>query len=350
MVSFFISCVKMRFLPIALFFYLFSLLGFSSYCQDLPIKKSKVELDSNYIRIGIYVDLISHVDVEHDTYKVVFYLWSNSKGKPMELARFVDVLNSVEKEIVYVETDSVLYDGVWYFSEMMKVKCVILNNYNTENYPFDECQLNLNIEILDELSKTRCLKLDSVNSRLKPDFISGWLINDSSIDLSTESWNSNFGDFSLSASPEHLDEFKTLNKDHLPGYDTLNVKIGLRRGSWGIYFKLFLVLFLSMLLALSSLFLPNSKSEEKISIIVGALFAAVGNKYIIDSNVPLFDSFGLSDNLHLWTIFGLLGLVLHAIYEQRSRKNDSLKKEFVLFFLSLFTYFLIVFFVTLRFL
>jgi hypothetical protein len=316
------------------------------FSQENKEVKVTTDLDTNHVRLGIYVDVISHVDVTNDTYTVVFYLWCNSVGQLIKMEENTDVLNCIDKKIIFREVDSVYADGRWYYSEMLKVKSVVLNSFNTENYPFDDCKLNLDIEILDHIQGNRVLIIDEANSRTIPDFISGWMITKSTKEILSQSWNSNFGDMSPTAPAEYLDEFKTIDNNHSPSYETLHIAIYLERGSWGIYFKLFFVLFLSMLLALSSVFLPNSKSEEKISIIIGALFAAVGNKYITDSNIPIFESFGLSDNLHLITVSGLLMLVVYAIVEQRKKMQDSLKQDFGLFLSGIAAYFSVVFLVT----
>jgi len=294
------------------------------------------------MRMGIYIDNISDIDYSNHTYNVVFYVWNNTRDEFVNLLDELDVLNTLKKEILYDERDSVWVDQHCYYSHMIKLHCTILNELNLTQFPFDQNELNLNMELLSHLSGQRKVLLDHQNSRLSPDFIKDWTVDTTELTISSNGWNSNFGDFGEVDILHNQDPFKTLPQDHLPKFDTINAVVHLTRDSWGIFYKLFFVLFLSMIMACSSIFLPNDKSEEKISIIVGSLFAAIGNKYITDSLIPIVDSFGLSDIIHLLTIFGLLILVFYAIYEQRRRLEDSLKKDIVMFAIILVAYFSLV--------
>jgi hypothetical protein len=102
------------------------------------------------------------------------------------------------------------------------------------------------------------------------------------------------------------------------------------RDSWNLFFKSFLTLFVSVVLASISLFYPNSCSEEKMGLIVGSLFTAVGNKYVTDGYLPL-SNFNLSDKLHLLTIVLITLIALFAIVEQRSRIKDNLRLDLTMF-------------------
>lgn len=294
--------------------------------------------DSTDMRFGLYIDNISNIDYAHHTYNVVFYVWNNTIGEFVDLESDLDVLNTLKKDVLYREKDSIWVDGVCYYSHLIKFNCTILNALNLNMFPFDENALHIDMELLSHNSGERTILLDQKNSRLKPDFIKDWQVYDAEFKTSANSWNSNFGDFSAAEQPVFEDRFKTLSSDEIPQFDTLHAVVHLRRDAWGIYFKLFFVLFLSMIMAASSVFLPNNKSEEKISIIVGSLFAAIGNKYITDSVIPLADAFGLSDIIHLLTIFGLLVLVFYAIYEQRRQLADSLRSDLIIFTATLLGY------------
>src|SRR6185295_12112975 len=49
--------------------------------------------------------------------------------------------------------------------------------------------------------------------------------------------------------------------------------------------------------------------EPRFGLPVGGLFAAVGNKYIIDSLLPESPEFSLVDTLHSLTFFGILSIL-----------------------------------------
>lgn len=324
-----------------IFFSLFILLqhvssGNIAYKSEKPIKFS------------VYIDNIYDINYDESSYSVIFYFWYNSIDHKYNL-NDIDVLNALDKEILYEELDSFQSKGHTYYSDIRKYKCKISNELNIINFPFDQNTLNLSIELEGHISGEYKISLDSVNSKIKPDFIKNWHVTNTSFKLLKNCWNSNFGDFDENDDSKPS-EYMDLQKDKLPCYDNIQLDINVGRNSWGIYLKMFAVLFLALIIATSSIFLPNKHSEEKISIIVGSLFTTIGNKYISDSNLPLIDSWGLSDQLHFLTILSILLLTIYAIYEQRKVLKDSLKKELILFAIINITYFSIVTIVTVSYL
>ena len=114
--------------------------------------------------------------------------------------------------------------------------------------------------------------------------------------------------------------------------------------------SLFKEVFGSLFLAALNLFLPNKLSEEKFALIVGSIFIAIGNKYIIETYLPFSDNINLCDILHVITLFFIAFFTIYAIYEQRSNSKDSLKLDFKIFTYSILFYFLLVLLFTLLFL
>lgn len=283
------------------------------------------------VRLGIYVDYIGNIDYENYTYSTVLYIWNNTINEFIDLENGLDILNTLEKEILYSEIDSTTLDGNWYYSHLMKVKCLIHNKFDLNVYPFDRNVINIELELISHFAGERDVYIDYENSKLVPDIIKDWEVYDTEFFITQDSYDSNFGDYYSSNEDGTKDLFNMPNQKDVPSFDVINAKLYLKRDSWGIFFKLFFVLFLSLIMASSSIFLPNSKSEEKIEIVIGALFASIGNKYITDSIIPIVNSFVLSDILHLLTIFSLLALVLFAIYEQRRNLPDSIKNDAILF-------------------
>ena len=115
--------------------------------------------------------------------------------------------------------------------------------------------------------------------------------------------------------------------------------MNLSRNAWNLYFKSFLTLLLSFILAIISLLYPNENSEEKIGLIVGSLFTTVGNKYVTDDILPIQNSLNLSDKLHLLTILVITLIAAFAIIEQRMKLPDRNKTDFSMFLIFSFLFF-----------
>jgi hypothetical protein len=59
---------------------------------------------------------------------------------------------------------------------------------------------------------------------------------------------------------------------------------------------------------------------------VGALFAAIGNKYIIDSSLPESTTFTLVDLLHGITLFFIFIVITSSAYALRLVKENKIKQ------------------------
>jgi hypothetical protein len=317
----------------------------TTYGPLWPHAFEKKDKDRGALRFAVYVDNIYNVDYNNSSFDVIFYLWYNSIGERYSL-NDVDIMNSISKELLYEEIDSLITNGSIYYSDIRKYKCSISNNLFTEKFPFDRNKLELLIELEGHISGQKRVSFDYENSNLIPDFINKWKVEGAQARITKNCWSSNFGDFDIYPEDNKHNKYFDIPKEDIPCYDAIKIEVNIKRNSWGIYLKMFAVLFLALIIATSSIFLPNRHSEEKISIIVGSLFTTIGNKYISDSNLPLIDTWGLSDQLHFLTILSILMLTIYAIYEQRKVLKDSLKKELTLFFIINTVYFGIVAIIT----
>lgn len=293
---------------------------FGSYSQ---IKNSKADLEKR-LDVGIYIDNVYNIDYINSTYEVVFYLWANSYGELYEINNtLIDIDKSIEIEIIYVEIDSVFISDIGQkFNYLAKVRTKMLNETNIASYPFDNWNLNLNIEFLGHYTGEKNIIIDQKNSLIKPNFIDKWKLVSADSKLTSEKWASNFGDV----------------RENNPSIDALHNNLVLARDPWKLYWKLFLVLFISFFISSLNLFLPNKRSEEKFALLVGSLFTAIGNKYITESYLPFSDTLNLSDSLHIATFLFISIYILFAIYEQRWKKTDDLKNDFFIYILTILCY------------
>ena len=302
----------MRMKYILLILLLFTFLGTSngqSSNKSNDDSKPKPE-----ISVGLWIDQIGNIDYSNNTYEVIFYLWINSTDS-----------------ILYHQIDSIDYNGGQKFNELIKIKTKNSTSLNYSDFPFDKNLINLDVELVAHNVGDIKINLDQNNSNINPELHKQWKIKIFPIKHQKIQWGSELG------------SLKNLSEG-----DSIRSTLELSRNSWPIYFKLFSILFLSFILASLSFFLPNEKSGEQVAIVVGALFAAIGNKYITESIIPISNDFGLSDQIHFTTILFILLFILFVIMEQRREFKDSIKFDFLLFIVSLILYLLIVTLITLN--
>ena len=297
-----------------IFFYslVFSL---TSFANNDSLKK---------IDVGLFVEDIYNIDYKKSSYDVVFWTWVNSKDEYYDLENYLDVIKSTN--VVYSNhLQTKLKSGL--FHSEIKIKATILNQFDLRKFPFDVQNISLNVEYIKYQSDKFLLNWDKKNSRFAPEYIEQWKYKNIQTLQKVNQYKSNFGNT----------DFKQITK-----YKSLKTEISLERNQWNIFMKLFLTLFVSFLLASTSVFLPNKLSQEKIGLIVGALFTTIGNKYITDDLLPIQNYLNISDLIHLLTIGFITLFAIFAIYEQRKSVKDDLKFDTKLFLISSLSYIILI--------
>jgi hypothetical protein len=113
---------------------------------------------------------------------------------------------------------------------------------------------------------------------------------------------------------------------------------------------MFLGMYIAFLIAYVCFYIHTDAIDSRFGISVGALFAVIGNKYIIDSSLPETTSFTLVDTLHGLTLFFILTIIAATAYslklvkagkEIKARKFDLLIAQiFLLLYVALNFYFI----------
>jgi len=103
------------------------------------------------------------------------------------------------------------------------------------------------------------------------------------------------------------------------------IEMDIERNACGLFMKIFLGMYIAFLIAIISFTPHPSEMEPRFGLPVGGLFAAVGNKYIIDSILPESSSFTLVDTLHALTFIGIFATLLVSAIALRQYDNG--KKE-----------------------
>ena len=73
-------------------------------------------------------------------------------------------------------------------------------------------------------------------------------------------------------------------------------------------------MYISFLLSFLCFFVHRDSVESRFALSVGALFAVIGNKYVVDSALPESTTFTLVDTLHGLTLCFVFAVVACAAY------------------------------------
>ena len=288
----------MKHLFLALFFF-----G-SSYAFGLNPKPDTV-------KAGVYIISVHDINFRDKEYTLRFWLWFIYDNPAFDFQKQLDLPNAKDIDIQEAIYDSL--DGKTWV--IMKMKCTMKNSWNVHDFPFDQQRLKMHIE--NTLFDKRSLVFvpDTEGSSFDPqEAIDGWNIINFTVSESSNDYLTGFGDDS--------------NKNQ--NFSSFDVNLGLERAAWGMFFKIFLGMYIAFMIATISFTPHPSELEPRFGLPVGGLFAAVGNKYIIDSLLPESSAFTLVDTLHALTFIGIFAILLvSAVALKQYDAGNKERAEFI---------------------
>ena len=283
------------------------LLFLSSSLSSLKVTAQDTKPDT--VKVGIYVTSIHDIDFKQKEFTINFWLWLKYKNKDFNFQDNLEVpqAKTVNRSFYTADTS----DGR--ISMQMKLQCIMKDSWRISNFPFDRQTLRLSIENSQYDSKTFVFVADTVGKHYDPRFtLSGWNIDSCILMTGVKAYETGFGDESLA-------------KPHTE-YSNFRVRLSLHRDASGLFWKMFLGMYLAFLIAYTCFYIHADGIDSRFGLSVGSLFAAIGNKYIIDSSLPESTSFTLVDTLHGLTLFFIFTIIASTACSLYLVKKDQAKK------------------------
>jgi len=270
-----------------------------SFAQRLP---------PDTVKTGIYITSIHDIDFKQNEYTVNLWIWFKYKNREFDFSQNLEIPQAKTFSKLYYNIDS--SDGIYI---LMKLQCVMKDSWKINNFPFDRQTLRLGIENSQFDSRSLVFSVDTLGKHYDPRFtLRGWVIDSFGITPGIKAYETTFGDPAMS-------------KPHVE-YGSYRVKIGIKRDAVELFWKMFLGMYVSFLISYICFYIHADNIDSRFGLSVGSLFAAIGNKYIIDSSLPESTSFTLVDLLHGITLFFIFIVITSSAYALQLVKNNELKK------------------------
>lgn len=274
--------------------------------QDADSGKAK---KPDTVKVGIYITSIHDIDFKQKEYNVNFWLWLKYKNKDFDFLKNLEIPNAKSFTASYSTIDT--SNGQVYL--VMKLQCVMKDSWKIGNFPFDRQKLRLFFENSQYDAQSLVFVADTLGNHYDPRFtLSGWIIDSCRLSVGKKAYETAFGDDNISK--PHMD------------YSSFRVMIGIKREAGGLFWKMFLGMYIAFLIAYICFYIHADGVDSRFGLSVGALFAVIGNKYIIDSALPESTSFTLVDTLHGITLFFIFSVITATAYSMRLVKNNKVKK------------------------
>lgn len=263
------------------------------------------------VETGIYVTSIHNIDFTNREYDITFWLWLNYKDKKFDFLRYLEIPNAKSHTYEFVNVDSA-NDKI---SILMKVQCVMKDSWRINRFPFDHQKLWLTIENSQYSAESLIFSVDTTGGifdrRIRYS-LAGWQIDSCKISSGTSVYETTFGN-KTAANPQVYSAFKVRTSISHIAPELL-------------FLKMFIGMYTAFLIAYISFYIDRNSFDARFSLSVGALFATIGNKYIVESALPESTSFTLVDSLHGFTLIFILLTVLATAISRKieiNNKNNS---------------------------
>jgi hypothetical protein len=276
--------------------------------------------------MGFFITSFRNIDFAANSYNADMWLWLNYKyhnTSEMKVIQKED-FNVVEpwfewpdaidenqggqpKITRYTEEVDSIKKIVW---KTLKISTRFNKKWDLTKYPFDTQHITMTIESAD---------FDASKRVIKPD---GLLIDPNLIKNEKEWFFSNFhiGDTLI----KYATSFGDPNKIKSTEYSGIYLSFDLtRQNKWITFFKLFIGILISFLIALSVFFVRPTNLDARFGLCVGGLFSAVGSKYIVDGIIPVKYQNTLFDYIHNVTFFYILLITVISIISLKFYESDA---------------------------
>ena len=299
-----------------------------------PYQELDRDLDSIKLPITINtrieVNDILGLDTTNDQFfmAVNYNVYSKLEPKFINYKKDTLTLFDLEKRIspFYVSSDRLYeqelkyqgYDDINITNEVIYsgfIETDFFHNWNLKEYPFDtqklQFQIGANIDTsIVRLNQSRFFKSTFSNVKgLKE----GYQID----------------------AIEFEEKFKeqTNEETFFPGvirkavYPVANYSIVISRSGGWLFVKLFLGSFLAFIISWIVFLIPNEEFDSRISLTVGGIFGAIGNRYFVDSTIPAVQVLTKADMINNMILALLILNVLIVIVQRNSKINFGLLEQ-----------------------
>ncbi|HTH55543.1 MAG TPA: hypothetical protein VL728_05815 [Cyclobacteriaceae bacterium] len=262
------------------------------------------------VKVGVYIISIHDINFHDKEYTARFWLWfTYDYNKELDFSKELDIPNAKDIQIDQALSDTI-NGKIWV---QLKMKCTMKEDWQVHDFPFDKQHLKINIEDSNRDVTSLIFVADNEDSRLNAnEGISGWVMTKFSVKASRNPYDTPFGD------PRPEVKGQT--------YSAINVSIDIEREAGGLFLKIFLGMYFAFLIAMVSFLSDTNEVEPRFGLPVGGLFAAVGNKYIIDSVLPESSQFSLVDILHSLTFFGIFTILIVSATALKLHNNNKVEQ------------------------
>lgn len=262
-------------------------------------------------KLGLYLKTVYDFNIEEKSFMADFWLWMNYKNDSLNFEEGLELPNSKNAEFSHFSVEK-KGDINW---ATQKCKAQVMHQWDVAKFPFDKQHLVIELEDANYDTSQLIYVADTVNSKIDCSFNSSeWSIESFAVKADKMTYKTTYGNPILTGSSTY------------PGF---KAELVIRRNnSWLMLAKMLTGAYVAFLISCLVFFVSSENQDSRFGLCVGGLFAAIGNKYIVESAIPGSTSNTLMDSVHNLTFTFILVIVGIIIYSLRLfESGDEIKRK-----------------------
>lgn len=283
------------------------------------------------VLVGAYISSLYDFDIANNSIKADIHLWCLYDDESYSFENELECLYCNEFNLTGTSVVD-LNERKWFYT---KATIDSRQKYSTSNFPFDTQKIVFGFESseydIDDYVFQTDLAGSNIDSIVSKQF-EEWTIEKVEYISSKTTYYTSFGDAESSLTT--VPKFEII----------ISIK---RLNSWLILFKLITGIIVAFLISSCVFWIKPINTDPRFGLCVGGLFAAVGNKYIVESIIPTTNKITLLDYLHNITFIIIFLIIITSvlslyIYEKGDEKSIKISKTIdkASFFIYTFAYLL----------
>lgn len=253
---------------------------------------------------GVFPTDLHSFNYSKNSFDVSFYIWWLTKDKRYRPDKIVEIINAFSYS--HRITSHIKYEDL--YKVAIRYYATIYHKWDMTHFPFDRQQLQVHLEDgFADIESVRFIP-DISHSNIPVDFrLDGWVLDDFSLIEIPHRYNTNLGDPTIDEST----------------YSRLTLTFEIKRKGLRNFFNYFIGFFVAIFLSSLTYFIKPTELNPKMALILAATFATIGNKYILDGMLPIFDKISLADTIQFGSIayvFIMASVIVLVDYLSRQEK------------------------------
>lgn len=282
-------------------------------------------------KLGLYINSVYDFDLEDKSFMADFWVWMNYKNDSLKFDEALELPNSKATDFSHYSVEK-KGDINW---ATQKCKAQVMYQWDVSKFPFDEQRLRIELEDAKYDASQMVYLADTANSKIDYSFNSKeWQIKKFKVWADERMYKTTYGNPDITGSSS---------------YPRVVAELVIRRNnSWLMLAKMLTGAYVAFLISCLVFFVSSANQDSRFGLCVGGLFAAIGNKYIVESVVPTSTTNTLMDNVHNLTftfILLIVGIIIISLYlyesDDENKKRNSRKLDKWAFFSVIILYMLV---------